>query len=315
MKWTHSLTISKFFSNPVHRDRQFKNQGHINIKIMAQQVTKRCVCCNAEFGSGQKTKSIALTPRGMNVTYYEIISTVLNETAHEGKALKVLTPAKEKYYENRIVCETCGVSFKNAYVSILKIRELLSSESYVAKHLIARPCEVAQSEEKQETGAKELNIVDVAIQTDAVIVASTSISSNRPHPKTPIKRKILKAYTIQVQRGRMHNAFKYIVKDEMETFSAFSTICSLCPDSFKLVSDDEIEDQMRELCPTVLKTFYGMFLQAPSDEHFIPEMRTGIAVASFARNRSCNGFQKTVGLLLYKDGASRKVVPLSINTL
>jgi hypothetical protein len=105
-----------------------------------------------------------------------------------------------------------------------------------------------------------------------------------------IKKKILRAYANQVQRGRMHNAFKYIVKDEMETFSAFSTMRSLCPDSFKLVSDDKIEDKMRELCPTVLKTLYSMFLQAPGDELFIPQMRAGIVVASFARNRNCNGW-------------------------
>jgi hypothetical protein len=82
---------------------------------MAQQVTKKCVCCNAEFCAGQKTKSIALKPRGMNITYHEIISTALNEKSPEGKTLQVLNPAKEKYYENRSICKTCGVSFKNSY--------------------------------------------------------------------------------------------------------------------------------------------------------------------------------------------------------
>jgi hypothetical protein len=64
---------------------------------------------------------------------------------------------------------------------------------------------------------------------------------------------------------------------------------------------------MRIMCPTVLEAFYGIFLQTPSVEEFTPEMRTAIAVASFARNRNCNAFQKLIGLLLYKDGASRKV--------
>jgi hypothetical protein len=60
---------------------------------MAQQNTKRFVYCNAEFGVGQRTKSIALSPKGMKITHYKII----NETPREGKTFEVVTPAKEKY--------------------------------------------------------------------------------------------------------------------------------------------------------------------------------------------------------------------------
>jgi hypothetical protein len=89
---------------------------------------------------------------------------------------------------------------------------------------------------------------------------------------------------------------------------------SLSPESCTLVNDDKIWDEMNEMCPTVLKAFYGIFLQTPSVEEFTPEMRT--AVASFARNRNCyRSYHKIIisFLCLLQYVRSRKIVCMCVH--
>jgi hypothetical protein len=172
------------------------------------------VCCSKEFTSVQKTKSIALSPRGMVRTYYDIITYVFREKKQPGKVFVSLTPVKEKYYESRIICESCGVAMKNAFVALEKVAELLSDTFYILSHILHNPSVEVQTD--------DVNTMDQDSQTVDVFVANFARKS--AGPKTPVRKKILNAYTQQVARGRMHNAFEFLIKDEMDVFSSFSSI-------------------------------------------------------------------------------------------
>jgi hypothetical protein len=141
----------------------------------------------------------------MNTTYYDIITYVFRQTNPQGKCFVSLTPVREKYYESRIVCEICGVALKNAFVALEKVKELLSEPWYILTNILSKPSVEVQTD-SVSTLDKESHTVDV-------IVANYSRRSAAP--KTPIRKKILNAYANTIARGRMHNTFKFLLKDEM----------------------------------------------------------------------------------------------------
>jgi hypothetical protein len=55
------------------------------------------------------------------------------------------------------------------------------------------------------------------------------------------------------------------VKEEMETFTTFTGLRSFRNQYASILTDSELQDAMKSFCPTVIKMFYGMFLQCPDD--------------------------------------------------
>jgi len=64
---------------------------------------------------------------------------------------------------------------------------------------------------------------------------------------------------------------------------------------------------MEDFCPTILQIFYGLFTNKPSQAVFNSAMRLGICIAANVQSRLYNGFQKQLGVILYKHGAPIKV--------
>jgi hypothetical protein len=253
---------------------------------MATPAVKKCVNCNCNLDETKKTKSIALAPKNMNKSYYEIIKYVYTEVPRERRTLTTLTPVKAKYIEQRVICEPCGLALRNAFTSLEKVKELLSPESYVSSHLLNVDPESSIASDKEK--------INMSSQTEPCAV----LTSPKSKPvKTPIKQKLRNAYRLQKERA----------KKEMETFTTFTGLRNFQNQFASILTDSELQDEMKTFCPTVLKIFYGMFLQCPGDEDFTPPMRTAIAIAAFARTSRCSALQKNVSLMLYKDGLSRRV--------
>jgi len=255
--------------------------------MAGNQPTKSCVICSKDMITSDKYKSIALTPRDLSISYYDIMSYVFPRSRPNKGICAEFTPVKQKYIESRVICQVCGVAVKNAYVHLRQVNSILLDNSYVHRHFISED----EFDENEST--------EVAPREHSVTLAKQS---------TPIQTKIKNAYEDDIERQRLQAAVHKILRDEVKTFAKFSSLKS---GNFNVqsISETVLVSEMMELCPTVYKCISGLYGTSvdSKDLEFNPFMKTAACIAGFSQNSHCNQFQKMVGLCLYRDGASRKV--------
>jgi len=262
---------------------------------MAAGRVKECVVCNKVFQPNEPTKSIALTPRNMEETYYEIMSYVFQRAEPNKELYKPFTPVKPKYIESRVICQVCGVTVKDAYMALRKINNFISVNSYVQRHFIS-----ADKQDAFDTG-------DVGSSSASVVRASNeSYMARVEQPHTPVKQKMKVAYEEDDSRKSMLNTMQGMICEEMQVFSKYTSLRN--PDLHaEGVSEISMVSELTQLSPAVLKVLYGLTNRTKTQENFSTFTKTVACVAAFSQSERCNALQKMIGLLLYRDGASRKV--------
>jgi hypothetical protein len=178
---------------------------------MANKTERHCVICDNAIIPNTKCKSVAVKPKDMEITFYEVAEFVFSEwnfKKHTGNSSQpsslLLSPRKPMFKENRFLCCGCGLNLKNTYITMKYIQDKLTPNSYVISRFMGSADET--SREKVD-GANSPLHVDLAL----------------PMPKTPIGKKIKNATKTKRGSETFRNQTKLIISKEMETFTKNKT--------------------------------------------------------------------------------------------
>jgi hypothetical protein len=258
---------------------------------MANRTAKNCIFCTNVIPPYSKCKSLASKPVGIELQFHQVVEFVLIHSSLLSEKFNKISPVKPIHYEDRFLCHDCALTTKNAYLNLKTLKDTLGVESYIRMHLL-------------ESGHASTQTSPILPQISSPTAGSNEVARQ---PKTPIGKKMQNAMKVKRCREILQNQVKLVVNREIKAFAVNSCLRSFAGTTGFVPSDAVIDSEIVSHCPTVYKILCGLFNRTTLNEDMKPSIRMALSMAAYAQSPYCNGMQKTVALILYKNKCPIKV--------